>query len=364
MRFDRASGDRRLRPTIALKSGRFDQRGLLLVDLPWLDLSGFGMFIHSMQDAARAAYPGAELGLQIGFVGLLPGTSEETMKLFHWGGIEWSFAMVPLRLLWIGVAMSLTAAATLFFDRFDPASASRVRPSRRKRRVLPAAEDSRSHSQTLAGWTDVDPVEFNFSFLRMWRAELKLMVKGYHWSWYLIAIGLIVVQLTVPYEYARTFAMSAAWIWPLAMWSSMGTREARFNTGQLVFSSPYAERRQFPAMWLAGLTVAMVTGSGMIVRALLTGEVGHLSALLVGALFIPTLALLLGTVSGTKKLFEVSYLVIWYLGPVNHVTAFDFLGATDTSVTGAIPQAYFITSLVLVIGAFLFRQRQMNSGMA
>ncbi len=157
--------------------------------------------------------------------------------------------------------------------------------------------------------------------------------------------------------------MPAAWIWPLAMWSAMGTREARFNTGQLVFSSAYPETRQFPAMWLAGLTVAVSSGGGMMLRAFLAGDLGHLSALLVGALFVPTLALFLGVVSGTKKLFEVSYLLLWYLGPVNHLPALDFLGATDASATAAVPQAYFVLSLALLLSAFLLRRRQLTAGL-
>ncbi len=333
-------------------------------DIPLLDFGGLGMFIPSMQDAALAVYPDAKLGFQMGFIRLVPGTSVETMKLFHWGGITWSLAMVPLRLLWIGVAVGLAALATRFFDRFDPARARHAESATRRERPLPAEDDPRTSGVPSVGWSDVAPAEFNFGFLRMWRAELRLMVKGFHWSWYAIALGLIAAQLTVPYEYARTFAMSAAWIWPLAMWSSMGSREARFNTGQLVFSSAYPAARQLPAMWLAGLTVAALTGGGMMARAFLAGEVGHLSALLTGALFVPTLALFLGVVSGTKKMFEVSYLLIWYLGAVHHLPALDFLGAIDDSAADAVPQAYLIMSLALLLGAFLFRRRQMATGMA
>ena len=268
--------------------------------------------------------------------------------------------MMPLRLAWIGAALGLTGLATLFFDRFDPARARRAKPARRRER-RPEAADPGTPRMSMVGWADLSPAEFDFRFLRMWQAELTLMVKGYHWSWYLVAMGLIGVQLAVPYEYARTLGLPIAWLWPLALWSSMGTREARFNTGQLVFSSPYPEKRQFPALWLAGLTVAVLTGSGMMVRALLLGELAHLSALLVGAVFVPTLALFLGVTSGTKKLFEVSYLVIWYLA-INQVAAFDFFGATDAAVASAVPQTDFVVSLVLLFSAFLYRRRQMISG--
>jgi hypothetical protein len=88
---------------------------------------------------------------------------------------------------------------------------------------------------------------------------------------------------------------------------------------------------------VAGLTIALLAGSGMLLRAAWGGEAAHLKALLVGALFVPTLALALGTASGTRKLFEMSYLLIWYLGPVNRLVPLDFPGVTPAAAAGTIP---------------------------
>jgi hypothetical protein len=330
----------------------------LTLNMPLLDFSGLALFMPSMREAALAAYPNAELGFEMGFVGLVPGTSHATMHLFHWSGIDWSPGMVPLRLLWMGVAIGLAGLAAVFFDRFDPARVKQVKAGKRADNRLPEAESTDAKKTSSISWSELEPVTYHFSFLRMWQSEIKLMVKGSHWSWYVLALGLLVAQLTVPYEYARTYALPIAWIWPLAMWSSMGTREARFNTGQLVFSSPYPLKRQLPAMWAAGLTIAVLTGSGMILRAFLAGEVEHLVALLVGAFFIANLALFLGIVSGTKKLFEVTYLIIWYVGAINHLPQLDFLGAASTAITSSVSQAYFGISVLLLIGAIVFRRRQ------
>ena len=196
----------------------------------------------------------------------------------------------------------------------------------------------------------------------MFAAELRLMHKGYHWLWYVVALGLIAAQLTVPYEYARQYALPAAWIWPLALWSNMGSREARFNTSQLMFSSAFPVSRQFPAVWLSGLIVAGIAGGGILLRAFLGGETSHAIALLTGILFVPTFALALGTISGTRKLFEVTYLLIWYLGPVNGLPALDFLGTRDADVSGPSPFVYALISLVLGIVAVLWRRRQVRMG--
>jgi len=334
----------------------------LVVDVPLLDFSGLGLFLPSMQDAALAVYPDARLGIEIGFVGFIENSADVTLKLFHWDGIAWSLGMVPLRLLWVAGAVGLAGLATVCFDRFDPARTGRAEPAPPASPSLPAPEDSGDRNPPAPGWSGDVAVEFDFSFLRMLKAELHLMLKGYHWSWYAIALGLLAAQLAVPYGYARAFALPAAWIWPLSIWSSMGTREARFNTGPILFSSAHPVSRQLPAVWVAGLAITLLTGGGMLLRALLGGEFAHLRALLVGALFVPTLALALGTASGTRKLFEMSYLLIWYIGPINRSVPLDFLGVTQEAAAGTLPLLYLAISLVLLPVTSLVRRRQVALG--
>lgn len=77
---------------------------------------------------------------------------------------------------------------------------------------------------------------------------------------------------------------------------------------------------------------------------------------------MPTFALALGTISGTRKFFEVTYLLIWYVGPVQGLPALDYLGTTDAAVNGPSPLAYFLISLALGIIAVLWRRRQVRVG--
>ena len=130
----------------------------------------------------------------------------------------------------------------------------------------------------------------------------------------LVAAGLFATCLFTPLCVSRGFLV-AAWIWPLLIWSKMGTRERLFRTDQLVFSTAHPLRRQLPACWLAGVIIAVITGGGMGLRLFMAGDQLGLLAWTAGALFIPTMALTLGVWSGSSKLFEVLYLFLWYLGP-------------------------------------------------
>ncbi len=279
-------------------------------------------------------------------------------KTFHWNGIDWTPTMILGRFSFVGLAALLTMLAALFFDRFDP-SRSRPRKTAALRPasapdVLPAAP---SHALTAVRLTPLAASVRHFSFFNVLTAEMKLLLKGQRWWWYAVAVGLIVAGLFSPAEIARTFILPAAWVWPILIWSGLGNREIHNNTHQMVFSSAAPLWRQIPATWLAGFLVTLLTGSGVALKLLTVGDVTGLLAWTSAAVFIPSFALACGVWSNSSKLFEVAYILLWYLGPMNRLSPIDYMGAHGS---GNI--AFFIPfSIVLTAIAFVGRSRQLQN---
>jgi hypothetical protein len=90
----------------------------------------------------------------------------------------------------------------------------------------------------------------------------------------------------------------------------------------------------------------------------LEGNWGGFFAWAAGIIFVPTLALALGTLSGTSKVFEALYLMIWYLGPVNRIAIFDFTGTTQGIDLTIQPLIYIGAAMILYWTAVLTRRRQ------
>jgi len=307
------------------------------------DFAGLGMFEPSMRAAALAAYPDA---------GAMPFNlnpeSWPNIRYFHWAGYDWTTELLLIRFLWVGIALLFSALAVICFNRFDPVGDSKK--SKRRRSVVSPAEQEGSTGgesvKPVTAWTT--PLVRRYSMVHMLWAELRLMVKGYHWAWYAGAAGLLIAQLFTPYEVMRGYIAPISWAWPIAIWSSMGTREARFNTGQLLFSSPAPLARQLPATWMAGMLVVVAAGGGALLRAFIAGDWPYLAALLVGTVFVPTVALTLGVVGGSKKLFEVTYMLLWYIGPMNHMPILDFMGGGGTAQAVSVWPIYLTISLALI----------------
>jgi hypothetical protein len=141
----------------------------------------------------------------------------------------------------------------------------------------------------------------------------------------------------------------------------MGTRESRFGTRGLLFSSPRNLLRQLPACYLAGFAVAAISGSVVAVRLLIAGQLIGLIAWLAGAFFLPSLALASGIASGTGKVFEALLTVLWYIGPMNHTPGLDFTGAANGPLAIHYAFAYAAIGAALLVFAFFTRARQLRS---
>jgi hypothetical protein len=318
---------------------------------PALEPLGAGLLQQSMGAAAQAAFPNYDGSFMLG------STDTPISGVFHWSGVDWTPNIILKRLTFFGIAIALTLLASIFFDRFDP---SRRKPSRRKRDASPLPPKTVNAKQILALPVQLTPLKASnnsFAFIRVLLSELKLLLKGQRWWWYAIAGGLLLASLFTPVSSVRADILPFAWIWPILIWSGMGNREAKNNTQQMVFSSAAPLVRQLPASWLAGFGVAVLTSSGAALKLLIVGDMVGILAWLSGALFIPSLALALGVWSSNSKVFEVLYVALWYIGPMNKVNAVDYLGANSNGNLG-----FFIPfSILLIVVAFIGRARQLQN---
>jgi hypothetical protein len=268
------------------------------------------------------------------------------------------------RLAWVALAFGIVIVSAIWFDRFDPSRGIALRETPDGRAVSTTETQPENYTapvQVSAATLTPLAVRANHSrFVSLVKAELRLMLKGQKWWWYAVAMGLAIASAVVPSADARGLLLACAWIWPVLLWSSMGVRETRDQTYQLVFSAPHPISRQL-ATWLAGVLVALLTGSGFGMRILLTGNFRGALAWLVGALFIPTMALALGVWSGTGKPFEILYTLLWYVGPMHAIPQLDFMGSAPVTAATHYPVIYLALAAIFGVTALAGRQRQLHS---
>jgi hypothetical protein len=319
------------------------------------DLFGLGLISESLFKVTAAKFGATGRHFVLGAV-----SGESGRRTFLWEGMDWTPGILLTRLVWLGVAVGVALLASVFFDRFDP-SRGWQRKAKARKAARPVAETAETAAPVIIP-THLHPLPAGarrFRFLGLLKDELRLALQGQRLWWYLVAGGLLIAGFTAPIDAARAIVLPLSWIWPMLLWSSLGSREARFGTDSLVFSGARPLLRQLPAVWLSGVVLAMLTGAAVGLRLILAGDWAGLGAWSVGALFIPTLALALGVWTGGSKAFEAIYLALWYIGPMQRTVPLDFLGSLPEATRTGVPLAWLAATAVLALLAVLGRKRQL-----
>ncbi|MFX0064232.1 MAG: hypothetical protein ACFFC7_18830 [Candidatus Hermodarchaeota archaeon] len=353
-----------------------------LIDVVWIH--------NSLNAAAQAQYP------NISFTAFTLGlhTFSQPAITFLWTGFNWTFEVIMSRLFWYGLALIFAAASLIFFHRFDPSLERRILTklktpavitgvfptdagisdeqqaisaiSRYKRYFLEIRLFSRQKAKPavqprIDTLTPLKSSTGRFGFSSLVMAEIRLMFKSMPKWWSLIAIGLIIVGLFTPVEIAQRFWLSVSILWPLFMWSKMGTHEAVNGTQQLIYSSTNILKRQFPAIWLSGVLVALFPCVGIILNLAMNGYGLNLFSVFIGLLFVPSMALCFGVWTGGNKLFTFVYPLFWYIGTWGDFILFDFIETKSEAVSSGIFLIYVVFTVILLSFALIGRKRQINS---
>ncbi len=333
------------------------------------DLLGNGMMLPPVLRAHRAAFPDRERKRGEFSMGFNIRERGWNLRTFRWDGMKWDAQALVTRTLWFGVAAGIALTAAIPFDRFDTAR----RPSRRRRKerpsvegepeVPPTVDDPAARPAATTPRTNIAGLTVPArapSLARLTRAELGLMLWGVPKIWWIIAIGLVAAAAFTPLGVARGFILPFAWIWPLLLWSSMGAREHRHQTAALLRSSPHPLALQLPAAWLAGAAITLAFAAPVMLRLGLAGDTTGIAAVASGVVFVPSMALAFGVWSGSGKLFEVLYLALWYMGPMNRVPMLDFIGVSSETAAHGAGKGFAAAAIALSALAVLGRRHQLR----
>lgn len=341
-------------PFIMLASGMDDPHAPA-----WRDIIGARVVVDDLRTALIAEHPEAANHPPAFSMGanFSAHANAHPVSTFHWDGVHWTALTLASRLPLALASVLVVLAAAFVFDRFDATARARAARGGWGPRAPATAAPVRA---VPVGALVVAPRRSNpYGIVR---AELALMLRGQSLWWWLGVLGLWVAQIATPLPPLRQVVLPLASIWPALVWSQLGQRERRHDTGPLLYSCPQPMARLLPGAWAAGAIVALLIGAPALLRFALAGTEGGASALtgwLLCAALVPAVALALGVWTGGSKAFEVLYLFAWYVGPMHHVAELDYTGVTTarTPLLWGVYVALMVASFVL---AWSMRARQVR----
>ena len=333
-----------------------------------LDVVGLTLAYDLTLESIRTAVPGFDGGYA-SF-----GTGGTNARTFRYEGGPWPAWFFIQRLGTVVLGVAVTAAAAVPFDRFrttTPGPLARVgrllSPGPVIGRLRSPREESADAGEGSGGGSpaieevSLPPVTQRGAggFGRVVGMELRRLLRDQPRWWYLGAALLVAVPSGVALTGGDTGLarglLPLVSVWPLFVWSRIGSRTARHGIRPQILASTYPVG-QLLGEWVAGCLVAAGVGSATF--ALLTLATGP--AALLGAagavVFPPSLALVAGLWTGSPRLFEALYLALWYVGPLNGGAVADFVGVTTRGVSTGVPLAFAAVGVGAVVVAAWRRQ--------
>ncbi|MFC8720687.1 hypothetical protein [Kitasatospora sp. NPDC057198] len=337
-------------------------------------LGGLGVHqaARSMAEALAAQHPAAGGGGSGSGVGGGDGGGfslgltqvGKPLDTFVWNGFEPSGGFVLDRLLLLLLAVAVALVPALWFDRFDPARSAgpaapepsptappAVPPTALPAVLLTAPRTAPPGEPVRAGLPRTEPRRAG-AFGRLLAGEVRILARGVSRRWWLVAAALTAAGFAVPMGVLTGLLLPVLWLWPLPLWSRLGSQRAENGLEVLLAAYPAARRRLF-AEWASGAVLTALLGAAPLVRMLVAGDGAGAAHWAGGVLFVPSLAVLLGVVSRTHRAFQALYPPLWY-ALVNNVAALDFMGAVRVGGRPAGPHPLLVAALSAGMLAVVF----------
>ncbi|MYS81976.1 hypothetical protein [Embleya scabrispora] len=268
---------------------------------------------------------------------------DEPLRTFDWTGFTPSgiFLLQRTALMLLAVAVAILPA--LWFARFDPARGG----TRGAAQNEPPAAAARAYPPSTPPVLPHTPARVGFTLPRLLAGELRVLVQGVSRRWWAVTALLSALGLAATGDVVTSAVLPALWIWPLMVWSRLGTQRVEHDMAGLLGAYPTPRRRLF-AEWTAGLLLTALVGLAPAIRMVVAGDTPGLAAWAAGALLIPSFALCIGLASRTHRLFQALYLPLWW-GILNNITGLDFMGAIRRHGEPAGPPWLAVATLAAVL---------------
>ncbi|QKG83617.1 hypothetical protein GXN76_03425 [Kroppenstedtia pulmonis] len=312
------------------------------------DVMGSQLIFSQILEQATVTFPFIDHNIGFGYLEV------STIHTFIWNGLVWTPQLIRERLVWIVVAVVIFFITVLIFPR-SSLVAGKAKRTKEQATLLNIYSDPTELPMEKEGLSPLHTKK-KYHFFPLLRSEILLILKGLPKWWYILSIAAIGGTMLIDYRELKEW-LPITLLWPITIWSQMATRERHHRTEALLFSSGSPFLQLF-SQWFAGYIITFALGIGITFSAITAHDGSFLVSWLVGLCFVPTLALALGVWSGTRKLFEVIYLLVWYMGPMQVESPLDFMGISQTE---PLPFFYLGCTLLLFVVAVIGRKKQLKN---
>ncbi|MCE9687098.1 hypothetical protein LZP73_12945 [Shewanella sp. AS16] len=278
-----------------------------------------GLSAHSAittQMAAAVATP-ADVPLQVslGFSAL-----KQQQLTFDWGGAVYDSSV------WLPVMLQLLLAVCIMLLAMYLANNGYHLLYHARDAETPRKRSAGRPNQLAYRWFLLLTRRLNCAFVL--RAELELLFAGLSSSLSLILLSLSLAALILPLAAVQTVLLPLLALLPILTLSRFSVRDVFYGTRELIESN-CSKLTLARTRWLAAVLFLLICSCGLLLRFIFERDLLAVLHLLAFILLLPSMSMLLAGCFHWRKGFELLYLLLWVVGPINKTGELDFIGVTQ-----------------------------------
>ncbi|MCR1975925.1 hypothetical protein NSA52_17585 [Clostridium sporogenes] len=187
--------------------------------------------------------------------------------------------------------------------------------------------------------------------LSILKSEVKIIFTLPNLWWYiaviLCSIGLFFVEDNILYK----FLIPVIWILPILIWSEIGKVSScmvKYGNKQLLNSI------------VVGFIFTIFVNIAVIIKFVMLNNFLGIFYILMAIFFVNSLSVFIENVNISSTLFEMIYIILWYMGILNDLIALDFLGLTEKASSDHIPIIFLAIGIVLLIASIIIKNNRIE----
>lgn len=306
------------------------------------DIFGIQYPTNNMASQIQDVHPNHDVQLTVGVVaGKVNPDNKVRIR-----SIDFPGNYISNRIFWMIFAIVLAFLSSLFFHRFDV---------KEKLRILKKSSESSPPKSANFQLSNLrQAIDFSPELTPLIKAEMTMLIRKNRKGLWIVTIMGMIAMLFTPLNVGHNYILPILWFLQVAVWSDLMSKDYTLRTYYFTAAAYKPLQRLFTSKVLSGISIALIIASPLILKAVMAFEFMVVVHIALGGAFIVLLAVFLGTLTKSKKLFEVAFFFIVYCN-LNLVPVTDYYGAVHHSVQYTL----FMTMLNIVLfsSAYLLKRR-------
>ncbi|WP_130734719.1 hypothetical protein [Flavobacterium sp. J27] len=273
--------------------------------------------------------------LTIGFVS----GSRDITKVIEVRPVVFSGGYFLSRFIWIAIIFIALFFAAFFFHRFSLSEREALSEKVEE-------EDTDFKKATFQMGTNV-VTKNTFGLQSLIKIEFALLSRKNTKTLLSATIICMAIMFFVSIQMAHEYVLPLLWFLQILVLSDLETKDHTQRTFFFTASAYKPLQRVFISRILAAILWMFLIASPLWIRLLIKGELNTFLSILLGAVFIVLLAVFLGIITQSKKLFEIVFFFMVYCN-LNSLPITDYFGALHQSMNYTIGLLLLISLLFLM----------------